>query len=74
MQEDLYSSLIYYDILDLTGAYSYGYEINDSATGNIQFRNEDRYPNGTVVGSYGYIDQNGNPKHYQYVADERGYR
>ncbi|CAG4941717.1 unnamed protein product [Parnassius apollo] len=56
------------------GAYTFGYDISDPGTGNMQYRNEERYPNGTVVGSYGYLDPFGSTRRYQYVADEKGYR
>ncbi|XP_063361470.1 uncharacterized protein LOC134650445 [Cydia amplana] len=50
------------------------YDVLDAATGNTQYRNEERYPNGTVVGSYGYLDPAGRAHRYRYVADEKGYR
>ncbi|KAL0840197.1 hypothetical protein ABMA28_015487 [Loxostege sticticalis] len=56
------------------GTYAFGYDVQDPQTGNTQFRTEERYPNGTVVGSYGYVDASGRPHRYRYVADERGYR
>ncbi|XP_028168283.1 pupal cuticle protein Edg-84A-like [Ostrinia furnacalis] len=56
------------------GTYAFGYDVHDPQTGNTQFRTEERYPNGTVVGSYGYVDGNGRPHRYNYVADEKGYR
>lgn len=62
---------------NLTGnpdTYSFGYDISDPNTGNFQYRSEERYPNGTVVGSYGFVDPTGAPRTYNYVADEKGYR
>ncbi|XP_013136111.1 PREDICTED: pupal cuticle protein Edg-84A-like [Papilio polytes] len=56
------------------GAYSFGYDVSDPDTGNVQYRKEERFPNGTVVGSYGYLDPFGRTRRYQYVADEYGYR
>ncbi|XP_028030362.1 larval cuticle protein 1-like [Bombyx mandarina] len=56
------------------GTYSFGYDILDPNTGNSQYRNEERYPNGTVTGSYGYVDAAGKPQRFRYVADEKGYR
>ncbi|XP_026328983.1 uncharacterized protein LOC113236968 [Hyposmocoma kahamanoa] len=56
------------------GTYSFGYDISDPSTGNTQFRTEERYPNGTVAGSYGYVDAWGTPQRYRYIADARGYR
>ncbi|XP_050669130.1 larval cuticle protein 1-like [Leptidea sinapis] len=56
------------------GTYSFGYDIFDPDSGNKQFRSEERYPNGTVVGSYGYNDALGKSRRYNYIADERGYR
>lgn len=56
------------------GTYSFGYNVLDPETGNSQYRTEEKYPNGTVVGSYGYIDPRGKPRRVDYVADEKGYR
>ncbi|XP_072940686.1 uncharacterized protein [Epargyreus clarus] len=56
------------------GTYSFGYDVWDPATGNTQFRSEERYPNGTVAGSYGYVDPLGETRTFRYTADERGYR
>ncbi|XP_026485877.2 larval cuticle protein 16/17-like [Vanessa tameamea] len=67
-------SYYYSDVDGVPGTYSFGYDILDPETGNIQFRTEERYPNGTVVGSYGYIDPRGRSRRFDYVADENGYR
>lgn len=56
------------------GTYAFGYDLEDPKTGNIQFRQEEKYMNGTVVGSYGYVDPDGNARITHYVADEDGYR
>ncbi|RZC41955.1 Chitin bind 4 domain containing protein, partial [Asbolus verrucosus] len=56
------------------GTYAFGYDIEDPATNNIQFRNEERHPNGTVTGSYGYVEPDGNVRIVHYVADHNGYR
>ncbi|KAJ2938284.1 hypothetical protein O0L34_g17633 [Tuta absoluta] len=56
------------------GTYSFGYDVKDPSSGNNQFRTEERYPNGTVVGSYGYVDAWGKPQRYRYIADAKGYR
>ncbi|CAK1553800.1 unnamed protein product [Leptosia nina] len=56
------------------GTYTFGYDVLDPETGNTQFRSEERYPNGTVVGNYGYIDALGRSRRYDYVADDKGYR
>lgn len=39
-----------------------------------QVRKEDRLDDGTVVGSYGWVDANGILRLYDYVADNKGYR
>jgi hypothetical protein len=39
-----------------------------------QVRKEDRLDDGTVVGSYGWVDANGILRLYDYVADDNGYR
>ena len=53
---------------------SFGYDVSDPATGNNQYRSEERHPNGTVVGRYGYVDPYGRPMKYKYIADKFGYR
>ncbi|KAL9905620.1 uncharacterized protein ACN2A1_005384 isoform 1-T1 [Glossina fuscipes fuscipes] len=54
---DLTTQLSNYNQPNLYGShtYSFGYEINNKASGNIQFRNESKYGNNTVQGSYGYV-------------------
>ncbi|XP_037044946.1 uncharacterized protein LOC119080638 [Bradysia coprophila] len=59
---------------DGPGTYAFGYEIDDVATGNKQFRNEERLRNGTVQGSYGSVLPDGTISITKYVADENGYR
>jgi Insect cuticle protein len=56
------------------GTYAFGYDIDDAQTGNTQFREEERLPNGTVIGKYGYVEPDGNIHVVNYIADERGYR
>ncbi|XP_050342400.1 pupal cuticle protein Edg-84A-like [Nymphalis io] len=67
-------SYYYSDVDGILGTYSFGYDVLDPETGNTQFRTEERYPNGTVVGSYGYIDSRGRSRRFDYIADEHGYR
>ncbi|XP_018322296.1 cuticle protein 6 [Agrilus planipennis] len=57
-----------------TGTYSFGYDIQDLGSNNVQFKNEMRHPNGTVTGSYGYVESDGNIHMTHYIADESGYR
>ncbi|XP_045446362.1 larval cuticle protein 16/17-like [Melitaea cinxia] len=65
----------YFSNIDgIPGTYSFGYDVFDPDTGNNQFRSEERYPNGTVVGSYGYVDPRGRSQRFDYIADENGYR
>lgn len=56
------------------GTYAFGYEIDDTASGNKQFRNEERLRNGTVQGSYGLVLPDGTISITNYVADQNGYR
>uniref|UniRef100_A0A1A9WCY2 Cuticle protein 6 n=1 Tax=Glossina brevipalpis TaxID=37001 RepID=A0A1A9WCY2_9MUSC len=45
----------YYSNLNGPYTYAFGYEVNDKASGNIQFRDERKYANDTVEGSFGYV-------------------
>jgi Insect cuticle protein len=56
------------------GTYAFGYEVNDPATGNIQFRDEEKLSNGSVVGSYGYLTPENTLHVTKYIADVNGYR
>ncbi|XP_022121797.2 uncharacterized protein LOC110997787 [Pieris rapae] len=40
---------------------------------NSELKDERRYPNGTVVGTYTYKDREGNPVHVKYFADGSSY-
>ncbi|KAH8350841.1 hypothetical protein KR067_000998, partial [Drosophila pandora] len=54
--------------------YSFGYEINDPQTHNSQFREEKRFVNGSIQGSYGYARPDGKVEVTSYTADEeKGY-
>lgn len=65
---------IYGIITGNPNVYEFGYDVSDPATGNKQYRSEQRHPNGTVTGNYGYVDPSGTPRKYRYIADEGGYR
>lgn len=56
------------------GTYAFGYDVEDPVTNNIQYRSEQRFANGTVTGSYGYLEPDGNIHMVHYVADKNGYR
>lgn len=56
------------------GSYAFGYDVEDAETNNVQFRSEEKHPNGTVEGSYGYMKPDGSIFMVHYVADEDGYR
>ncbi|XP_020816949.1 uncharacterized protein LOC110190680 [Drosophila serrata] len=51
--------------------YAFGYEIDDPQTHNSQFREERRFVNGSIQGSYGYARPNGVIQVTQYTADEK---
>ncbi|XP_023306233.2 uncharacterized protein LOC111687972 [Lucilia cuprina] len=54
--------------------YAFGFEVNDKVSGNIQFRDERRYANGTIEGSYGYVRPDGSVMVTHFMADsELGY-
>ncbi|KAL1138638.1 hypothetical protein AAG570_008701, partial [Ranatra chinensis] len=55
------------------GTYAFGYDVEDALTGNIHYRLEERLRNGTVIGSYGLLEPNGNVRIVHYRADETGY-
>lgn len=56
------------------GTYAYGYEVDDPITGNKQFKNEEKFFNNTVKGSYGLLRPDGMISITSYVSDENGYR
>ncbi|SPP85299.1 uncharacterized protein LOC117586818 [Drosophila guanche] len=55
-----------------TNTYAFGYEIDDPQTQNVQFRDERRFVNGSVEGSYGYVRPDGLIEVTKYRADENG--
>ncbi|XP_026751410.1 uncharacterized protein LOC113511884 [Galleria mellonella] len=46
---------------------------NKGLQSNSDFKDEKRYPNGTVVGKYSYTDREGNPIQVKYYADDSSY-
>lgn len=56
------------------GTYAFGYEIEDPATKNVQFRDEKKLRNGTVIGSYGVLFPDDTLQITKYIADQFGYR
>ncbi|XP_049313107.1 uncharacterized protein LOC105222477 [Bactrocera dorsalis] len=54
--------------------YAFGFEVNDNRTGNIQFRDERRYVNGSVEGSFGHVRPDGRVIVTHFLSDnERGF-
>ncbi|XP_017473255.1 PREDICTED: uncharacterized protein LOC108364175 [Rhagoletis zephyria] len=54
--------------------YAFGFEVNDNRTGNVQFRDERRYVNGTVEGSFGHVRPDGRVIVTHFLSDsERGF-
>ncbi|XP_066251358.1 adult-specific rigid cuticular protein 15.7-like [Euwallacea similis] len=56
------------------GTYAFGYDIDDPETGNTQFRDEERKPDGSVSGKYGWVSADNTVFIVNYIADEHGYR
>lgn len=56
------------------GTYSFGFDVEDPETGNIQFRSEERHRNGSITGSYGFMTPDRSIHIVHYVADQLGYR
>lgn len=65
-----------YHLVDPYGpnTYAWGFEIVDPRSGNVQFRDEAKLSDGTVVGSYGCLLPNGDVMITKYTADQYGYR
>ncbi|XP_037940054.1 uncharacterized protein LOC119672945 [Teleopsis dalmanni] len=54
--------------------YAFGFEINDKKTGNVQFRDERRFVNGSTEGAFGYLRPDGRVTISRFIADKkRGY-
>ncbi|XP_053956096.1 uncharacterized protein LOC128861745 [Anastrepha ludens] len=54
--------------------YAFGFEVNDNRTGNVQFRDERRYVNGSVEGSFGHVRPDGRVIVTHFLSDnERGF-
>ncbi|XP_037720309.1 uncharacterized protein LOC119553774 [Drosophila subpulchrella] len=52
--------------------YAFGYKVDDPQTKNSQFREEKRFANGSIQGSYGYARPDGRIEVTKYQADEDG--
>ncbi|KAH8365513.1 hypothetical protein KR093_001581, partial [Drosophila rubida] len=52
--------------------YAFGYEVEDAQTGNVQFRDERRYANGSIAGSFGYVRPDARIQVTRYKADADG--
>lgn len=56
------------------GTYAFGYEINNNKSGNFQFRNETKYANDTIQGSFGYLRPDGLITITYYFSDAQGFQ
>lgn len=56
------------------GTYAFGFEIEDIRTGNVQFKDEEKLRNGTIRGSYGFLQPDGTLFVTKYIADSFGVR
>ena len=54
--------------------YSFAFTINDDQYGSQQMRQEKSDGQGTVKGSYSYMDADGLKRLVEYIADKNGYR
>ncbi|XP_050422374.1 putative mediator of RNA polymerase II transcription subunit 26 [Adelges cooleyi] len=52
--------------------YEFRYDVENAPSNNIQYRMEERHPNGSVVGSYAQVQPDGNVRVVSYVADNDG--
>ncbi|XP_064459912.1 uncharacterized protein LOC135370149 isoform X2 [Ornithodoros turicata] len=58
----------------LEGDYKFGYDTGKSKDKTGSFREESRLPDGTVKGSYGYIDATGRQRIIRYTAGKEGFK
>ncbi|OQR77529.1 hypothetical protein BIW11_07029 [Tropilaelaps mercedesae] len=58
----------------LEGDYNFGYDTGKASNGDESFRRETRDPDGTVRGSYGYVDSNGKQITVHYEAGKEGFK
>lgn len=73
--DDWYDNNNYYQMNNNgPGTYAFGYDIDEPENNNVQFRNEEKLSNGTIIGSFGYLRPDGLVQIVNYVADHLGYR
>ena len=58
----------------LEGDYKFGYETGKGSNGDESFRSETRDADGTVRGSYGYVDSTGKQITVHYEAGREGFK
>ncbi|CAN7985286.1 unnamed protein product, partial [Ixodes hexagonus] len=58
----------------LEGDYKFGYDTGKGADKSGSFREETRLPDGTVKGSYGFIDASGRQRIIKYTAGKEGFK
>lgn len=77
LMQSILKKLLFLIILFNYNVFKYSYvglpAVQSGSETKPEFKDEKRYPNGTVIGTYTYIDKEGTPVHVQYYADNNSY-